>query len=180
MLHTINTSLWGSTGLFVGGVSVPDPGSFQQGVLAKIQPGQRLPNIPNPVIVMRDGEPVLAACTIGNAVHACMIQHLVNVIDHGMSPEDSLAKKKFWAPWWGATPADYQVQAVDADAVKDSVREQLASLGQPLRVLREEERAFRIAYWLGLKFSAEFVEGAVSPKFNGRVEPVDRGTPEPD
>ena len=39
LTHSINTSLWGQTGIFVDGVSIPDSASFQQLLLAQVTPG---------------------------------------------------------------------------------------------------------------------------------------------
>lgn len=36
VLHSINSSQWGDTGLFVGGVSIPDAGAFQQALIAAV------------------------------------------------------------------------------------------------------------------------------------------------
>ena len=71
-----------------------------------------------------------------------------------------------------AEPDEYALQAVDSDAVQESVRTELEGLGQPLRELREEERSLRVAYWVGLQLDAENVDAAVSSKFNGTVETV--------
>jgi gamma-glutamyltranspeptidase/glutathione hydrolase len=46
--HTINTSLWGDTGIFVDGISIPDAASFQPRDIAQAGPGKRLPNGMNP------------------------------------------------------------------------------------------------------------------------------------
>src|SRR5262245_1697284 len=43
VLHSINTNLWGTTGIFVDGISIPDSAAFQQSQIARIKPGDRLP-----------------------------------------------------------------------------------------------------------------------------------------
>ena len=80
--HSINTSLWGTTGIFVDGISIPDAACFQQQELAAITPGDPLPNPTNPTIVLRNGKPVLASSSIGaglvhttfQCVHAALAQ----------------------------------------------------------------------------------------------------------
>ena len=37
--HTIYTALWGKTGIFVGGISIPDSGAFQQEAIKEAGPG---------------------------------------------------------------------------------------------------------------------------------------------
>ncbi len=172
VVHSINTSLWGSTGLFVDGVSIPDPASFQQGMAAKAGPGRRFPNVVNPVIVTRDGLPGLGAAAIGNALHECMLQHLVNILDYGMSPGASLDAPKFWGPMWGGTADEYKVQAVDADAFAERVLSGVAAMGQPVKELEQGERKKRVSYWVGVTRDSESgsLTGAVSDDFNGIVE----------
>jgi gamma-glutamyltranspeptidase/glutathione hydrolase len=172
VIHSINTSLWGSTGIFVDGVSIPDPASFQQGMVAKTTPGERFPNVVNPVIVTRDGRPVLAAGSIGNALHECMLQHLSNILDYDMSPARSLERPKFWGPMWGGAAAEYEVQGIDRGAFDPEVLDAVQGYGQPLKELEGSERRKRVSYWVGLKFDLGTGErsAAVSPDFNGRVE----------
>ncbi len=80
MLHSCNCLLWGSTGIFVDGVSIPDAATFQQDAIERAGPGRRLPETTNPVIVLKNGEPVLASSTIGSALHEVTLQNLINVL----------------------------------------------------------------------------------------------------
>ncbi|MDT9601017.1 gamma-glutamyltransferase [Sphingosinicella rhizophila] len=66
--HTINSVVWGSTGIVVGGIPIPDSGGFQQQALAKLKPGGRLPNPMVQAIALKDGEPVLATAGIGSGL----------------------------------------------------------------------------------------------------------------
>jgi gamma-glutamyltranspeptidase/glutathione hydrolase len=43
LTHTINTNLWGETGIFVGGVSVPDSASFQREQVREAGPASACP-----------------------------------------------------------------------------------------------------------------------------------------
>jgi gamma-glutamyltranspeptidase/glutathione hydrolase len=171
-VHSINTSLWGSTGIFVDGVSVPDPLSFQQGMAAKAGQGRRFPNVVNPVIVIEKGRPVLGAAAIGNALHECMLQHIVDVLDYRMSPGESLDAPKFWGPLWGGKADDYRMQAIDAGAFPDTVLTEVERMGQPLKELDKGERKKRVSYWVGVAADGGTgsLSGAVSDDFNGIVE----------
>src|SRR5215475_2193474 len=73
VLHTINTALWGTTGIFVDGVSIPDSAAFQQSKIAGIKPGDRLPDTTNPVIVLKNDKPYLASSSIGSALHQTFV-----------------------------------------------------------------------------------------------------------
>ena len=68
LVHSINTVNWGTTGIVVGGIPVPDPAGFQQSILAAIHPGDRLPNDMAPVIVMQDAKPVMAIASVGSSL----------------------------------------------------------------------------------------------------------------
>jgi hypothetical protein len=41
MTHTINTVIWGGTGIVVSGIPLPGADGFQQFELASIKPGER-------------------------------------------------------------------------------------------------------------------------------------------
>lgn len=173
LVHSINTSLWGSTGIFVDGVSIPDPASFQQDMAARAGPGRRLPNVVNPVIVLHDGVPFFVAGAIGNALHECMLQALVDVVDYDLEPAAAMARPMFWGPWWGGTPEEYGLEAVDP-GFSPEVLAAAAALGRPCRELEASERPKRVSYWIGLRFDHGTARGVVSPDFNGRFEVLPR------
>ena len=58
--HSCNAVIWGNTGIFVGGISVPDSASFQQEAIKQVGPGNRLPDPMTPLIITRDSKPILA------------------------------------------------------------------------------------------------------------------------
>src|SRR5262249_37519229 len=98
LCHSINTTWWGSTGIFVDGVSIPDSASFQQVEIAQAGPGNRLPDVMNPVMVTKDGQPKLASACIGASLHETTIQHLVSVLDFGMAPHEAVDAPVFLNP----------------------------------------------------------------------------------
>ncbi|GAA0606884.1 hypothetical protein GCM10010174_25000 [Kutzneria viridogrisea] len=96
--HSINTSLWGCTGLFAGGVSIPDAASFQQQVLAGLGPGQHVPFPANPAIVLRGGRPVLASSSIGAGLHCATLQCLHAVLGLGVPVDEVVRRPLFHGP----------------------------------------------------------------------------------
>jgi gamma-glutamyltranspeptidase/glutathione hydrolase len=66
--HTINSVVWGDTGIVVGGVPIPDSAAFQQDKLAMIQPGGRLPHGIIDTIVFDGDRPILATASIGSSL----------------------------------------------------------------------------------------------------------------
>ena len=101
VLHSCNCLLWGTTGIFVDGISIPDAATFQQDAIARAGAGIRLPETTNPVIVLKNGEPVLASSTIGSALHEVTLQNLINVLDLGMDPQRAVNQPDFQGPFWG-------------------------------------------------------------------------------
>jgi gamma-glutamyltranspeptidase/glutathione hydrolase len=84
MVHTSNTAVWGTTGIFVDGVSVPDPAAIQQRLIAQTGPGMRLPDPTEPLIIAKDGKPVAALSSIGAGLHQKTMSVLLNLLDFGM------------------------------------------------------------------------------------------------
>ncbi|MFG0252706.1 MAG: gamma-glutamyltransferase [Phycisphaerales bacterium JB038] len=90
LLHSINTSVWGESGLIIGGVSIPDAAAFQQGTINHIGPGRRLPTQIEPVIVLRGGKPILATSAIGSAIDYDTARVLYSALDFAMDPKEAL------------------------------------------------------------------------------------------
>ncbi len=68
LTHSINTSIWGSTGIVVEGIPIADAASINYYHWSKQKPGDYvLTSIP-PVIVFEDDEPVFAVSTIGRGL----------------------------------------------------------------------------------------------------------------
>ncbi|GAA1669731.1 hypothetical protein GCM10009765_19020 [Fodinicola feengrottensis] len=96
--HSINTSLWGSTGLFVGGISIPDAACFQQQVLAALPPGAHLPFPTNPAIAFRHGRPVLASSSIGAGLGSSTLQCVHAVLALGAGVDEAAGRPLVHGP----------------------------------------------------------------------------------
>jgi gamma-glutamyltranspeptidase/glutathione hydrolase len=169
IVHSINTSIWGETGLFVDGVSVPDAACFQQPQMAAAGPGQRLPDDTNPLLVFQAGKPVLASGSIGAGLHQATVQCLVNVLDHGMKPREAIDAPAFLLPSFsmlGRTTA--QVSKGDFDA---KLLDELKRLGQPVNELDEAEMRAAKGYWIGIRIYPETggLSGGAPGGLNGDV-----------
>lgn len=70
LVHSINTTPWGSTGIVVGGIPVSDAAGFQQTRLAAIKPGERVPDDMAPSIALDGKTPVLATAAVGSSLLA--------------------------------------------------------------------------------------------------------------
>lgn len=90
IVHSANTAVWGTTGIFVDGVSVPDPAAFQQRLIAQTGPGKRLPDPTEPLIIAKDGKPVVALSSIGAGLHQKTLSVLLNLMDFGMNIKQAI------------------------------------------------------------------------------------------
>lgn len=90
VVHSINTVSWGSTGIFVEGISIPDSAAFQQHAVAAAGSGRRLPDPTNPGLVLRNGKPVMAFGSIGAGLHIRTVGSLIAVLDFGLTPQQAI------------------------------------------------------------------------------------------
>ncbi len=86
VIHTINTLDWGSTGIFIDGISIPDAACFQQDLINKAGQGKRLPEGTTPGIVLKDGKPILGFSCIGSGLQNQTFVNLISILDFRISP----------------------------------------------------------------------------------------------
>jgi len=68
LVHTSNTVAWGSAGLIVGGVPIPDAAGLTALRFPSVKRGARIPHDMAPLIAFNDGRPVLAVATVGSSL----------------------------------------------------------------------------------------------------------------
>jgi gamma-glutamyltranspeptidase/glutathione hydrolase len=175
VVHSINTISWGTTGIFVDGVSIPDSAAIQPGTVEKAGPGKRLPNITNPCIVLKQGRPVLASSAVGAALHETMLQNLVNVLAYGMDLKTSVDGPTFWGPRFSTDATElalWSEQCVTKGDFSDELLKGVRERGQAISELTPEQSSSRIGYWLAVQIDpgAGKLRGTVLPKMNGIVE----------
>ena len=156
IIHTINTGGWGTTGIFVDGVSIPDSAASQQQSMVAVGPGGRMPDHGPPTIVLKDGKPILAGSATGNGnVHANW-QSIYNVLEFSMSPQEAVDAPKVF----GVT--------IEQDGFDAGVIEEARSLGANLNVV-ERFAGNQLGFWVGLRIDP--VTGELTPgkirKLNG-------------
>ncbi len=89
--HTINSVIWGDTGIVVGGVPIPDSAGFQQERLASLKPGDRLPNEMVQTIVFQGDKPMLATAGIGSSLIPETLKIVLCVAGQGLSLDETQA-----------------------------------------------------------------------------------------
>jgi len=115
--HSINTSMYGTTGIFVDGVSIPDAACFQQQVLATITPGDPLPHPMAPSIALRNGKPVLVSSSIGAGLQAVTLECVASVLGTGLSVKEAVSQPLFHAS--DLYSGDSINSAVEAKSIDD-------------------------------------------------------------
>ena len=171
-LHTINTNLWGSTGLFVDGISIPDSAAFQQYPIAWVGAGVRLPETTNPLLVFRRGKPMIAAAAIGSALHDIMFQNLISMLDFGMDARIAVSQPNTQGMLFERDPLerrDPHPEAIAAGEFPQELIEGLEARGQPVRLV---EKYTQPGYWIGIKIDPQTgqLEGAVTSMLPAHVE----------
>jgi gamma-glutamyltranspeptidase/glutathione hydrolase len=145
VVHSINTVTWGSTGIFVNGVSIPDSASFQQQVIARLPGGSRLPATIHPGLAIKDNKVALGFGSTGSGSGTRSIAALLSVLGHNMTPQQAIDLPGLGAfdvvdgvpPELAATVAEREF----SDAYLKSL-EDLGQITKPWNALR--------GYWLGV------------------------------
>ncbi len=170
LVHSINTTSWGDLGLFVGGVSIPDSGNFQQHRAQHAGPGGRLANLTNPVIVLRDQEPHLAAGAIGAGLHEVMLQNIMSILVGEMDPFTADRLPKFWGIDYQPTPLGQFAFYIEYGTFSDAFLADIRERKQPMTPLSAAEITSRKGYWVGIRRTEEGLEGCSPRYFNGIAE----------
>ncbi|SEP52581.1 gamma-glutamyltransferase [Amycolatopsis saalfeldensis] len=98
LCHSINTAMWGTTGIVVDGIPLPDAAAFQQPLLASLAPGDHLPMPVEPAIALRAGRPVLACSSIGVGLHQATLLGLHRVLALGRPVAEAVAEPLVHGP----------------------------------------------------------------------------------
>ncbi len=173
LLHTINTATWGSTGIVVEGVSIADPAAGQQPTIARVGPGARLPEPTNPLIVFKDGKPVLASSSIGMGVHEVTLQSVLNVLDYGMDPKAAVDTGQFLRPLVGGLAREASTepgsQIVAEGELGPTLLDAVRALGQSIKVVPRAQAASWRGGWVGIRLDPATgrLQGGTTRLYNG-------------
>jgi gamma-glutamyltranspeptidase / glutathione hydrolase len=178
VLHSSNTAdVWGTTGIFVDGVSIPDSAAFQQYQIARIKPGDRLPDATDPIIVLKNGKPYLASSNIGTATHQNTMNNLVNVLDFDMDLKKSIDTPNFMGPFFGMSvdgkppvPQLYMELLAEGEFDENLVKAVVAK-GQSIKLLPKAQTRSLCGYWVAIQIDPKTGKrvGVAPPLVNGDV-----------
>ena len=174
ILHSLNGILWGATGIFVDGISIPDSAVFQQRAILQVGPGARLPESTNPLIVLKGGRPVLASTAIGSALHNVTLENLINILDFGMDPQTAVNQPNTRGPFMGMIPnaparPEYEKEAICQGDFSKSVLDGVEARGQAIKLVDKHSQP---GHWIGIQIDPQShkLKGAGTPLMPALVE----------
>jgi gamma-glutamyltranspeptidase/glutathione hydrolase len=177
VVHSINSIGWGTSGIFVGGISINDSACIQQGTVLKVGPGKPLPGPANPVIVLDEDEPVLASAAIGSGLHPVTIQNLTNILDFDMQPKKSADTPNFMGPYFGIQltgPAkpEMEKETVGEGDFSQEIVDGVQLLGQEIMSVPKARNRPQLGYWIGIQVdrNTRKLTGGVTPELNAHAE----------
>ena len=167
ILHSSNCNIWGTSGIFVDGVSIPDPASIQQAEVAAVRPGERMSDTTNPVIVLKGGQPVLASSAMGYGLHETTVLNLVNILNFGMDAKKSVEQPNFR----GASPGEYRNELIGEGDFSPAVLQGLRARGQPVQIA-PRDNPYGAGYWIGIQIDRHRgrLAAGLTSEMNARAE----------
>ena len=141
--HSFNGIWWGELSMVIDGITITDSGSFQQAGIAAAGSGNRLPDIIEPVLALRDGKPVFAFSSIANGLHYKTVTTLVNALDFGMDPKSAIDTPSLLNPGFTGTPDINNAKVFAEDFEAEKLREAQA-LGSKISIAETDN-----ALWEG-------------------------------
>jgi gamma-glutamyltranspeptidase / glutathione hydrolase len=154
--------------------SIPDSAVFQQRPILEAGPGMRLPESTNPLIVLKEGKPVLASVAIGWGLHNVTIENLINILDFGMDPQTAVNQPNTRGPFVGVIAngpgkPEYEKEAIVQGQFPQSVIDGVEARGQAIKLV--DERA-QPGYWIGIQIDpgGHKLKGAGTPLLPALVE----------
>jgi gamma-glutamyltranspeptidase / glutathione hydrolase len=131
VLHSCMSMPW-SNGLFVDGVSIVASGVHFLRVMPR--PGDRASAYVAPNMILRDGRPVLASGSPSVSLVGNILQNITNVLDFGMTLEESVHRPRFGGWPSGTRPGGPMRNYIEVD-VREGVRAEVARRGLDLEVV---------------------------------------------
>ncbi len=147
MVHTINTTFWGTNGMSVGGIPIPDSAAVQPRTIIATPPGERVSDTTTLGLVMNNGRPSMAFAAIGAGSTVRTLSSLVSSLDFSLSPQEVIS-----LPALGRFVQDAQPATVDE--FQEKVRTDAEAIG--LKLLDKPEL---LGYWIGIRKNEDGMQG---------------------
>jgi len=142
LVHSINSVVWGTTGIVVEGVPISDAAGINQFRLARMKPGGRVRDDMGPVIVMNQAKPALAVASIGASLTFETARLLVGILGNGQDAATVMAAPPLLNNYQplkpGETPAR-RARLIPAGAYDAGFIADLGAAGVRVRVMNATE-----------------------------------------
>jgi gamma-glutamyltranspeptidase/glutathione hydrolase len=161
LMHTCTAEPW-INGLFYRGVHIPASGGWF--MRTPPAPGGRITIDGAENIALVDGVPVLASGSPSGSLLPCVLQNMINILDFGMSIEESVARPRF-----GFSDVGSSRLVVEAN-VGEQVLDGLRGLGMPFDTIgpyHEQTGSYDAIHRVGDTWSA-----CADPRRTGTAEAV--------
>lgn len=171
LCHSINCLIWGKTAINVDGVSVGDPASYMQSMVAATLPGTQLPNPIEVGLVLKDGRPDITWSSMGVGLHYQTTQSLLNVIDFGMTVEQAANAPRLLLP---ISPDGSQRELILRVIDGEFPRELLNATGVEIKAISPAEARFAQGLWVAVQRDPDTgMLTAISPSYtNGQATAI--------
>jgi gamma-glutamyltranspeptidase len=168
--HTINTPMWGETGLFVDGISIPDAANFQQERIARTGPGKRLPEEACPAIVF-DGEEVAIVSSAVGVVHHRTVSVLYPMLSADAPISEAFREQGVLLEDYGVFSKEGIVARVVEGEYSAELLDEVRSMGLQVSEVPEAQHQPYRGYWVGIQRdpTTGTLEGMTSMYLNGAV-----------
>ncbi|VWC51120.1 gamma-glutamyltransferase [Burkholderia lata] len=168
LCHSINCLTWGRTAIVVDGVSVGDPASYMQPIVAATPRGAQLANPIELGLILKNGQPEIAWSSMGVGLHYQTTMSLLNVIDHGMTIEQAADAPRLLLPIAPDGDARKLTLRVIEGEFPDAV---LDETGLDVKRLAPADTRFAQGLWVAIQRDTESgALTAISPSYtNGQA-----------
>lgn len=171
LCHSINCLIWGRTAIMVDGVSIGDPASYMQSMVAATLPGAQLANPIEVGLLLKDGKPDIAWSSMGVGLHYQTVQSLLNIIDFGMTVEEAVDAPRLLLP---ISPDGRQRDLILRVVEGEFPDELLAATGLEVKRIAPAETRFAQGLWVAVhRHPATGELTAISPSYtNGQAAAI--------
>jgi gamma-glutamyltranspeptidase/glutathione hydrolase len=165
MVHSIETLVYGETGLVIGGISISDGLTNQLDVARATKPGSRLPGPLESVLVFKNEQPYGAFSSIGAGLHERLLPVLYGALGFGRTLEEVWNQPAFGYSQHFLLGRLDQAQVITSGAFAPGVIERVREMG--IRLVVSPSRA---GYAVGLTIDPNTGErlGCTENLFDGR------------
>jgi gamma-glutamyltranspeptidase len=116
----------------------------------------------SPLIVCRDGKPVLGSAATGGGLHAKTLLTLANILDFGMDPQSAVDTPSIvgWSPG-----------EVEINTFSNQILDELRSMGLKIELETPQRANMTRGYWAGAQIDplTRQIRGGVSRGLGGAV-----------